>query len=63
MRSTEVAEPGDFAMDNQLPRLGYRRRYRIELVLQARLKESAVLQNGKRVMCGLWIIGPDHLDL
>lgn len=27
MRSTEVAEPGDFAMDSQLPRLGYRGRY------------------------------------
>ena len=26
MRWTEVAEPGDFGMDNQLPRLGYRGR-------------------------------------
>jgi len=26
MRSTEVAVPGDFEMDNQLPRLGYRGR-------------------------------------
>lgn len=27
MRSTEVAEPGDFEMEDQLPRLGYRKRY------------------------------------
>ena len=26
-KCTEVAEPGDFGMDNQLPRLGYRGRY------------------------------------
>ncbi len=27
MRSTDVAEPGDLEMDNQLLRLGYRGRY------------------------------------
>ena len=27
MRSTEVAEPGGFKMDNHPPRLGYRGRY------------------------------------
>ena len=42
---------------------GYRQRYRIELVLQAKLKETAVLQIGMRAKRGNWIIGPDHLDL
>ena len=33
MRLTEVAEPGGFEMDNQLPRLGYRGRYPARLNL------------------------------
>ncbi len=41
MRSTEVAEPGGFEMDNQIPRLDYRGRQPAEkLEIQLPLSEQ-----------------------